>query len=166
MDSCYTTSIWCTTLAMVLQHSEKAGQVQPLHGPTYLFLRCPHAIAIHQSAKCGRFRRDLVGAGVRYPPKSWGQSLKIWGIVRHFGADVTTKYIYSDWWCSVYIIQVWNIPKKLVRCSLYMECHSDITAVTRWMTVVWGLHYQGHRSTHFVDQHFDESKFWYSGSMR
>ena len=44
-----------------------------------------------QSAKRGRFRRDLVGAGVRYPPKSLGQFLKIWVRVRHFGADIAVR---------------------------------------------------------------------------
>ena len=44
-----------------------------------------------QSAKRGRFRRDLVGAGVRYPPKSLGQLLKIWGRVRRFGADIAAR---------------------------------------------------------------------------
>ena len=59
--------------------------------PTYSTI--PHMIG--QSAKCGRFRRDLVGAGVWYPPKSLGQFLKIWGRVRDFGADIVTKYIYT-----------------------------------------------------------------------
>ena len=44
-----------------------------------------------QSAKRGRFQRDLVGAGMRYPLKSLGQFLKIWGRVRHFRADIAAR---------------------------------------------------------------------------
>ena len=58
-----------------------------------------HHYHYHPVCKMWQFRQDLVGAGVRCPPKSLGQFLKIWGRVIHFGADIATKYIYTIWHC-------------------------------------------------------------------
>ena len=73
-----------------------------------------------QSAKCGRFRQDLAGVGVQYPPKSLGQFLKIWGRVIHFGADIATKiyiYIYSNFGADIATkyIYIYNMALPVLR---------------------------------------------------
>ena len=78
------------------------------------------AAAGTQPAKCVRFRRDLIWAGVQYPPKSLGQFLTNLGQSQTFWGRHCHQITYKMWHCPCLGCPKWGKLSQMGQLAAHL----------------------------------------------